>query len=63
MKCNRNRLHCQFNRNGRLRSRLNLKIFTVHQCALNGGYGGWFPPSTSFVMIMFQGRLFPGLCA
>jgi len=31
MKCNRNRLHCQLNRNRRLRSRLNLNIFTLHQ--------------------------------
>jgi len=38
MKCNRNRnrLHCQFNRNRRLRSRLGLDIFTLHHCALNG---------------------------
>jgi len=34
MKCNRNRngLHYQFNRNPRLRSRLNLEIFTLHHC-------------------------------
>jgi len=40
MKCNRNRLHCQFNRNRRLRSRLNLEIFTLHHCVLNRGCGG-----------------------
>jgi len=33
MKCDRNRLHCQFNRNRRLLSRLNLEIFTLHHCA------------------------------
>jgi len=32
MKCNRNRLHCHFNRNRRLLSRLNLEIFTLHHC-------------------------------
>jgi len=41
MKCNRNRLHCQFNRNRRLCSRLNLDIFTLHHCALSRGCGGW----------------------
>jgi len=42
------------NRNRRLRSRLNLEIFTQHHCALNRGCSGWFPPVSSFVM--FQGR-------
>ena len=63
MKCNRNRSPCQFNRNRWLRSRLNLEIFTLNHCALKGGYGGWFPPLSSFVMVMFQGRRFPGLCS
>jgi len=40
MKCNRNRLHCQFNRNRRLLSRLNLEILTLHHCAMNGDCGG-----------------------
>jgi len=39
MKCNR--LHCQINRNRRLRSQLYLVIFTLHHCVLNGGCGGW----------------------
>jgi len=65
MKCyrNRNRLHCEFNRNWRLRSRLSLDIFTLHHCALNRGCGGWVSSLTLFVMVMFQGRLFPRLCA
>jgi len=63
MKCNRKRLHCQFNRNRRLSSRLNLDIFTLHRCALNRGCGGWVSFLLSFVMVMFQGRLFPRLCA
>jgi len=33
LKCNRNRLHCQFNRNRRLFSRLNLEIFNLSLCA------------------------------
>jgi len=55
MKCNRNRLHCQFNRNRRLRSRLNLEIFTLHRCALNRGCGGWFS-SGIIAFYMFQGK-------
>jgi len=46
MKCNR--LHCQFNRNRRLLSRLNLEIFTLHHCAMNRGWGGWVP---SFIIV------------
>jgi len=61
MKCNRNRLRWQFNRNRRLLSRLNLDIFTLHHCAMNHSCCGWFPPLSSFVMVMFQGRLFPPL--
>jgi len=45
MKCNRNRLHWQFNRNRRLLSRLNLEIFTIHHCAMNRDCGGWFSSS------------------
>jgi len=56
MKCNR--LHCQFNRNRRLLSRINLEIFTQHHCALNHGCGGWVSSLSSFVMVMFQGRPF-----
>jgi len=48
MKCNRNRLHCWFNRNRRLLLRLNLEIFTQHHCALNHGYGGWV---SSFIIV------------
>jgi len=50
MKCNynRNRLHCQFNRNRRLISRLNLDIFTQHHCALNHGCGDWV---SSFIIV------------
>ena len=50
MKLNRNRLHCQFNRNRRLRSRLNLDIFTLHHCALNRGCGGWV---SSFIIVCY----------
>jgi len=65
MKCNRNRnrLHCQFNRNRRLHSRLNSEIFTLHHCALNRGLVAGFPPLSSFVMVMFQGRPLDCLCA
>jgi len=41
MKCNRNRLYCQFNRNRLLLSRLDLEIFTLHHCAINLDCGGW----------------------
>jgi len=51
MKCNRNRLHCQFNRNRRLLSRLNLEIFTLHRCTMNLRCGGWFPPLSSFCYV------------
>jgi len=50
MKCNRNRLHCQFNRNRQLRSRLNLEIFTLHHRALNRGRGGWV---SSFIIVSY----------
>jgi len=50
MKCNRNRLHCQFNSNRRLRSQLNLDIFTLHHCALNRGCGGWV---SSFIVVCY----------
>jgi len=50
MKCNRDQLHCQFNRNRRLRSRLNFVIFTLHHCALNRGYGGWV---SSFIIVCY----------
>jgi len=63
MKCNRNGSHCQFNRNRRLLSRLNLESFTLHQCATNCGCGGWVSPLSSFVMVTFQGRLVARLCA
>ena len=46
MKCNR--LHCQFNRNRRLISRLNLEIFPQHHSALNHGCGGWV---SSFIIV------------
>jgi len=42
MACNRNRLHCKFNRNRRLIPRLNLEIFILHHCAMNRSFGGWF---------------------
>jgi len=48
MTYNRNRLHCQFNRNGRLLSRLNLEIFTLHHCAMNRGFGAW---DSSFIIV------------
>jgi len=60
MKCNR--LHCQFNRSRRLRSRLNLEIFTLHHCAPNHGCGGWVP-SCIIVCYIFQGRPLDRLCA
>jgi len=50
MKCNRNRLHCQFNRNRRLRSRLNYEIFNLHHCAPNRGLGGWI---SSFIIVYY----------
>jgi len=50
MLCNRNRLHCQFNRNRRLLSRLNFEIFTLHHCAMNRGYGGWV---SSFIIVCY----------
>ena len=50
MKCNRDRLHCQFNRNRRLLSRLNLEIFTLHHCAMNRGCGSWV---SSFIIIYY----------
>jgi len=51
MKCDRNRLHCQFNRNRRLRSRLNSDIFTLLHCALNRGCGGWV---SFFIMVCYD---------
>jgi len=56
MKCNRNRLHCQFNRNRRLLSPLNLEIFTLHHYAMNRGCGGW---ASSFIIICY-GNYFAG---
>jgi len=52
MKCNpnRTRLSCQFNRNRRLRSRLNLEIFTLYHCALKRGCGGWV---SSFIIVCY----------
>jgi len=49
MKCNR--LHCHFNRNRRLLSRLNLEIFTQHHCAMNSGCGGWV---SSFIIVYYD---------
>jgi len=50
MRCNRNcdRLRCQFIRNRRLRSRLNMVIFTLHHCVLNRCCGGWV---SSFIIV------------
>jgi len=48
MKCNR--LHCQFNRNRRLISRLNLEIFTLHHCVMNHSCGSWV---SSFIIICY----------
>jgi len=48
MKCDCNQLHCQFNRNRQLISRLNLEIFTQHHSALNHGCSGWV---SSFIII------------
>jgi len=60
MKCNRNRLHCQFNRNRPLLSRLNLDIFTLHHCALNRGCGGWvYSFIIVFLWLCFRGGYFP----
>jgi len=50
MKCNLHRLHCQFNRNRRLRSRLNLDIFTLHHCTLNRSCVGWV---SSFIIVSY----------
>jgi len=36
---NRIRLHSKFNRNRRLRSRLNLEIFTLHHWVMNRSFG------------------------
>jgi len=42
MTCNRNRLHCQFNRNRRLLSRLNLEIlYPTSLCDEPGFLGGF----------------------
>jgi len=63
MKCSRNRLHCQFNRNRRLRSRINPEIFTQHHCALNHDCGGWV---SSFIIVCFgyvSGESISRLCA
>jgi len=62
MKCNRNRLHCQFNRNRRLRSRLNLEIFTLHQCALHGGWGGWVSSFVIFCYGYVSGEAISSVC-
>jgi len=51
MKCNRDRLHCQFNRNRRLLSRLNLEIFTLYHCAPNWGCGSWV---SSFIIVCYD---------
>jgi len=63
MKCNRDRLHCQFNRNRRLLSRLNLEIFTLRHCAMNRGCSGWVP---SFIIVCYgydSGEaIFPSVC-
>jgi len=65
MKCNRNRnrLHCQLNRNRRLLWRLNLDIFTLHHCALNRGCGGWV---SSFIIVFYgyvsEEPIFPSVC-
>jgi len=61
MKCNR--LHCQFNHNRRLRSRLNLKSSPYITVRWTSVMVAIFPPLSSFVMAMFQGRLLPRLCA
>jgi len=50
MECKRNRSHCQFNRNRRLRSRTNLEIFIQHRCALNHRCGGWV---SSFITVCY----------
>jgi len=50
MTFNRNRLHCQFNRNRRLLSRLNLEIITLHNCAMNSDCGGWI---SSFIIVCY----------
>jgi len=44
------RLHRQFNRNRRLLSRLNLEIFILHHCVMNGGFGGW---DSSFITVCY----------
>jgi len=51
MKCNRNRLHCQFNRNRRLLSGLNLEIFTLHHCVMNRCSCGWV---SSFIIVCYD---------
>jgi len=50
MKCNRNRLHCQFNRNRQLLSRLNLESFTLHHCVMSRGCGGYV---SSFIIVCY----------
>jgi len=50
MNCNRIRLHCQFNRDRRLLSRLIIEIFTLHHCAMNRGFGGWV---SSFIAVCY----------
>jgi len=62
MKCNRNQLHCQFNRN-RQHSRSNLKSTPYITVRWTAVFVAGFPPLSSFFMVMFQWRLFSHLCA
>jgi len=57
MKCNRNRLHCQFNRNRRLRSRLKLEIFTYITVHWTAVVVDCFPPLSSFFICLKECHL------
>jgi len=61
MKCNRNRLHCQFNRNRRFRGliRKSSPNIAVRWTAV---LVTEFPPLSQFVMIMFEERPLVHLC-
>jgi len=64
MTCDRNRLHCQFNRIRRLVSRLNLEVLTLQHCAMNRGFGGW---ASSFIIVYYgyasREAICPSVCA
>jgi len=62
MTCNRNRLHCKFNRNRRLISRINLKIFILHHCAMNRSFGGCLSSYHHLLWLRFREGHLPSVC-